>query len=349
LTHTIAEVEVNKNRKTLALHASSLCSVSAMIVFFVLACALSVVAQDWRVVRRAAATGANRDFNTVHFANDEHGWVAGDRGVIFHTRDGGTTWTPQTSGVTGDINDIYFRNEEDGFFLVGNRIFATTTGGAVWRERAVFVPGGFGGATPELYSITFANNRRGWIVGSVVRRDTVIDSLILSTSDGGQTWTRQTAPVREELIDLDFAGDERGWVVGSRGTILHTRDGGRSWATQGSGTNATLYGIEFRGRRNGWAVGERGTILRTENGGERWTSVPAPIPSRAPTLLSVRFATDNDGIIVGRGGLILRSNDGGRSWARQETQTTNHIYALAVEGRDFWAVGGAGIVLQYER
>ena len=255
---------VTVNRKPLTPLACSLCFTSAIIAISVLACALPVAAQDWRVVRRAAATGANRDFNTVHFANDEHGWVAGDRGVIFQTRDGGTTWTPQSSGVTGDINDIYFRNEEDGFFLVGNRIFATTTGGAVWRERAIFAPGDFDGATPELYSITFANNRRGWIVGSVVRREQVVDSLILSTSDGGQTWRRQTAPIREELIDLDFAGDERGWVVGSRGTILHTRDGGRSWV-------------------------------------------------------------------------------------RQESRTTNHLYALAVEGRDFWAVGGGGIVLQYER
>ena len=340
---------MNENRKLLALCVSSPCAVSAMIAFFVLACALPVVAQDWRVVRRAVATGANRDFNTVHFVDDAHGWVAGDRGIILHTRDGGATWTPQTSGVTGDINDIYFRNEEDGFFLVGNRIFATATGGAMWRERARFAPTDFGGATPELYSITFANNRRGWIVGSVVRREQVVDSLILSTSDGGQTWTRQTTSVREELIDLDFAGDERGWVVGSRGTILHTRDGGRSWATQHAGTNATLYGVEFRGRRDGWAVGERGTILRTENGGERWISVLAPVLARAPTLLSVRFSNDDDGIIIGRGGLILRSNDGGRTWTRQESRTTNHLYALAVEGRDFWAVGGGGIVLRYER
>ncbi len=294
----------------------------------------------------------NRDLNAVHFVDGDNGWAAGDRGMVLHTNDGGATWTTQITTINQNINDIYFRNEREGFFLAGNRLYTTTTGGVAWREARRFSATDFDGAMPELYSIVFAG-RKGWIVGSVARREMVVDSLVLCTDDGGQTWTRQLAPVRDELIDLDFVSDERGWIVGAGGTVLHTRDGGRTWTAQRSGTNATLYSVEFRGRRDGWAVGERGAILRTTNGGERWSAVATMLPgmpNRTTTLLGVKFTSDDEGFIVGRGGLILRSGDSGQTWIRQESRTSNHLYALATEGRkNGWAVGGGGIVLQYRR
>lgn len=319
---------------------------SAILVLIVLVASASASAQGWVATRRGSA---NRDFNSVHFVNSERGWVAGDRGAILRTDDGGRTWTSQNSTVNQNINDIYFRNGTDGFFLAGSRLFSTTTGGTVWSEARRFSPADFDSATPELYSIVFANNRKGWIVGSVSRRDTVVDSLVLHTEDGGATWIQQRPPVRDELIDLDFVSDERGFVVGARGTILHTRDGGRTWMVQLSGTTATLYGVDFRGGRSGWAVGERATVLRTIDGGEHWSAINAMPQSRGVTLLSVKFTNNNDGFIVGRGGLVLRSGDGGRTWVRQESGTTEHLYALAIEGRNNWAVGGGSMVIQYRR
>jgi photosystem II stability/assembly factor-like uncharacterized protein len=63
----------------------------------------------------------------------------------------------------------------------------------------------------------------------------------------------------------------------------------------------------------------------------------------------VQFASEDEGWIVGRGGTILRSGDGGRTWVRQESRTKQHLYALFVDKKSGWAVGGDGIVLQYER
>jgi photosystem II stability/assembly factor-like uncharacterized protein len=299
----------------------------------------------WTGTRHGAA---GKDLNTVYFSDSKRGWMAGDGGLVFRTEDGGRSWVQQSVGTNEQINDLYFRDKEDGYLIAGSAILITADGGRTWREARRFRPSDFGGGVPELYSVRFASKKKGWIVGSVSRREVVTDSLVLFTDDAGATWRTQLVPSRDELIHLDFAGDRHGWIVGDKGTILATPDGGANWSRQRTGTNATLYHVDFDGDERGWAVGERGTILRTVNGGETWTSVSVPGVQRT-TLLSVRFADDEQGWIVGRGGVILRTDDGGRTWVRQESGTKQNLYALFVNKKQNWVVGGDGMVLRYER
>jgi photosystem II stability/assembly factor-like uncharacterized protein len=302
--------------------------------------------EGWTGTRHGAA---GRDLNAVYFTDGKRGWMAGDGGLIYHTEDGGRTWVRQSVGTNDQINDLFFHNKEDGYFVAGNAIHVTDDAGRTWREARRFSPADFGGAMPELYSVRFASKKKGWIVGSVSRRDVVTDSLVLHTDDAGATWRAQLVPSRDELINLDFADDKRGWIVGDKGTILATTDGGLNWSRQPTATNATLYHVHFADDERGWAVGERATILRTMNGGETWTTAVVPgLPSRT-TFLSVGFAGKEQGWIVGRGGRILRTDDGGRTWAQQESGTKQHLYALFVGKKQSWAVGGDGMVLQYER
>ncbi|HEX8336773.1 MAG TPA: YCF48-related protein [Pyrinomonadaceae bacterium] len=286
-----------------------------------------------------------RDLNAVYFLDSKRGWVVGDGGVVLRTRDGGRTWARQTVETKESFNDVYFRNEEDGYLLAASQIFTTDDGGETWRPAARFYAQTFGGE-PELYSVRFTSKKRGWVVGSLSRGENVIDSLVLSTDNGGASWQRQRVPVRDELIHLDFDGDRRGWVVGSGGRVLHTRNGGETWDIQHTSTTAALYHVDFQGDERGWAVGERGTILRTEDGGRTWRAVP---PRVRTTLLSVKFVNKEEGWVVGRGGVILRTDDGGATWKQQESNTRQHLYALFFDKKVGFAVGGDGLVLRYER
>ncbi len=296
----------------------------------------------WLSARSSAVT---KDLNAVYFTDAKRGWAAGDDGAIIKTEDGGVSWTQQKIATTDAINDIYFRNKEDGLLLSASRIWRTENGGATWRESTNFSSSDFGGV-PELYSLFFVNKKRGWIVGSVSRGENVVDGLVLATDDGGATWRRQQTPTRTELIDVDFDDERRGWIVGANGKILFTNDGGATWKAQRSNTTAALYNVEFRNERVGWAVGEGGMILRTTDGGTSWLAVRAPVRS---TLLSVRFVNENEGYIIGRGGVILRSEDGGNTWTRMNSGTKEHFYALTFNGKRGWAVGGKGVIAQYER
>lgn len=287
-----------------------------------------------------------KDLIAVYFVDSKRGWAGGDGGFILHTEDGGRIWAQQRIATTENINDIYFRNREDGYLLAGNRIFVTDDSGQTWREGARFQPATFAGAEPELYSVRFTSKKKGWAIGSVSRRDRVVDSLVLHTSDGGISWQRQRVPTKDEVIHLDFAGDKHGWIVGASGVVLRTTDGGETWTKQTSNTTATLYHIDFRNERLGWAVGSGGTIISTADGGETWRAVASPVRA---TLLNVAFINEDDGWAVGRGGVILRSGDGGRTWVRQESGTKSNLYGLFVDSKRGWVVGGDGYILQYER
>jgi photosystem II stability/assembly factor-like uncharacterized protein len=289
-------------------------------------------------------TGGN-DLNTVYFLDSRRGWVGGDGGFLSSTDDGGQSWVRQTVGTNAAINDVYFRDKEAGFLLAGNSIFITRDNGTHWTQSRVFLPEEFEGADVELYSVRFSSKKKGWVVGSISKHERVVDSILVYTEDGGETWQRQRAPSRLELIHVDFVSDKRGWIVGDGGTILFTRDGGASWTKQNVGTAVTLYHIDFRNDKKGWAVGERGTLLRTTDGGETWSVVPTNVNV---TLLSVQFLSDDEGWAIGRGGTILRSNDEGKSWARQESTTKQNLYSIYFNKKIGWVVGAAGMVLRYD-
>jgi len=310
---------------------------------FLLAFTTPIKSQQGWVATRIAP--ADQDLNAVYFLDDKRGWVGGDNGFLSHTEDGGHSWARQSVQTTAAINDIYFRDKEAGFLIAGNAIFATRDNGLRWSEVRRFLPSEFDGADIELYSVRFSSKKKGWVVGSVSKRERVIDSILLYTDDAGETWQRQRAPSRLELIHIDFANDKRGWIAGANGTILNTVDGGASWTKQETGTTATIFHIDFRNDKRGLAVGERGTILRTMDSGATWTPV---VVSARSTLLNVQYVNEDRCWAVGRSGTILRSDDGGLTWIEQASGTKQNLYSLYLVKKIGWAVGGGGMVLRYE-
>lgn len=295
-------------------------------------------------------SGSPSDLVAVYFTSAERGFIAGDKGYFAQTTNGGKTWTKQFIYTEEDINEIYFRNENNGYVVAGKKMFLTDDAGRSWREIKIYDPKNFRNATPEFLSVRFADKKRGLIVGSLINKDDeVVDSLVLRTDDGGETWARIIVPSKLELIHLDFVNSSRGWIVGDKGLILTTQDGGINWRKQDSGTDKTLYNVDFRDSQEGYAVGGNrgiGVILRTGNGGETWETVKTNF---SKTFLRVDFADDKNGWIVGYGGTILRSNDKGKTWIKQESGTKENLYGLYMFKKYGYAVGAKGAVVQYQK
>lgn len=314
-------------------------TIAALLVFVLAAAVRSQ--QGWVATQVAPP---DQDLNTVFFLDDKRGWVGGDKGFLSRTEDGGQSWVKQVVQTDAPINDIYFRDKEAGFLISGNAIFATRDNGMRWTEVRRFLPREFDGADVELYSVRFSSKKKGWVVGSVSKNERVVDSILLYTNNGGETWLRQRAPSRLELIHIDFANDKRGWISGAEGTILATIDGGESWTKQEAGTKATIFHLDFRNEKRGLAVGERGTLLRTSDGGVTWT--PVTVKTRS-SLLNVQFVNDDNGWVVGRSGTVLRTDDAGLTWIEQESGTKQNLYGLYFAKKVGWAVGGDGMLLRY--
>lgn len=313
-------------------------------VFGVLVLIQSAIAQTgWETVR----LGGSGDLVSVYFTSTEKGWVGGDNGYLAFTSDAGRNWNRHPLNTTESVNEIYFRNDEDGYALVGHRIYITKNGGKTWRENVVVSAKNYRGLTPEFLSIRFTDKRRGWIVGSLSnQRDEVVDSLILKTTDGGETWTRIPISYKEELYHLDFVNNDDGWIVGDKGLVLYTNDGGISWGRQPTGTTLSLFNIDFRDKENGIIVGSSGLILRTDNGGNNWERIRT---AENRSLLRVNFLDDKSAWVVGAGGTILRTDDKGKTWIKQDSRTKESLYGLFIDKKGGWAVGKKGLVLRYAK
>jgi photosystem II stability/assembly factor-like uncharacterized protein len=314
-----------------------------------IACAMLLSVQiypaqtGWSVNRTKAAG----DLVAVHFTSSENGFVAGDKGYLAFTKDGGRNWTQHDLQTDENINEIYFRNDSNGYLVAGKKMFITRDGGRSWQETKIYKTSDFKGLTPEFLSIRFPDKKLGFVVGSLLNKaDEVVDSLVMRTNDGGETWSRVAVAAKAELYHLDFVNGSDGWIVGDKGIILTTIDGGFTWIKQKSGSDKPLYNVDFRDKSEGYAVGGKGTVLRTEDGGELWETVKTNFPA---TFLRVDFADDKNGWIVGYSGTILRSSDKGKSWVKQASYTKENLYGLFITKKFGWAVGASGAVLKYQK
>ncbi len=304
---------------------------------------ISAGQSNWSV-NRANGSG---DLVAVYFTSADDGWIAGDDGYLAWTNDGGRNWTKQDIGTTETINEIYFRNDENGYLVAGKKMFITGDGGRNWRETQIYRTGEFGKNSPEFLSIRFSDKKRGIVIGSVLnQQQKVVDSLVMRTEDGGESWRRVLVPSKKELYHLDFVGSSRCWIVGDEGLVLFSSNGGASFGIQKSGVVLDLYNVDFRDENEGYIVGSQGTVLRTDDGGGNWETVKTTFKV---TFMRVDFADDKNGVIVGYDGTILRSSDKGRTWTRQNSGTKERLYGLFFAKKYGWAVGANGVVLQTQK
>ncbi len=183
------------------------------------------------------------------FADAERGWVFGETGVVFATRDGGAHWMRQASPTKHLLLGGAFIDYAHGWLVgAGATILQTKDGGMTWQTGLVR-----DGDGARFTATSFAGNRLGWAVGLAGR--------VFTTSDGGLNWFEQKSNVEVDLLDVKFVNAAEGWAAGGEGILLHTTDGGRHWTTESGGTSHILQRLFFVDPNHGWAVGFGGTIL----------------------------------------------------------------------------------------
>ena len=73
---------------------------------------------------------------SVFLTDATTGIAVGNTGTILRTTDGGTTWTPQTSGTTNNLTCVYFSDVNNGTIVGDNgTIIKTTDGGTTWTTQ----------------------------------------------------------------------------------------------------------------------------------------------------------------------------------------------------------------------
>lgn len=284
------------------------------------------------------------DITAVSAPDENNVWIAGAYGIVYHSSDGGATWSAQTSGVTTMLCDIAFINDRTGWIAgAQGAVLATTDGGATWTRHDT-------GVTQHLLSLSFVDAQFGWAVGEF--------STILHTQDGGRTWRLQQEQSDRIYNRVFFVDRSRGWIVGEAGTILHTDDGGVTWQQQMPDffkresledeydrPRPTLFGLCFRDAEHGWLCGMDSIVMHTSNGGATWDVLPT---KRGEPIYTV-LIKGGRGWIVGNKGSYLVSRDSGATWQVQEETIRSKIRFSDLDfssDRTGWIVGDGGLIVK---
>jgi photosystem II stability/assembly factor-like uncharacterized protein len=190
---------------------------------------------------------------SVYFVDRLNGWLVSNAGTFTYstgpgswvmlllwggvskTTDGGNTWqsmNPIQENVVGpfsNFKDVFFTDINTGW-IVGNggQIYKTTNSGANWLKQDSTT-------SATLTRVLFPGSQHGVVLG---RDDQTYQLFLLSTNDGGTTWTRSNLATLSStdysitVTDMGFVTDQRGWVSLGK-CVLGTVNGGTSWAVTG--------------------------------------------------------------------------------------------------------------------
>lgn len=157
-------------------------------------------------------------FSFISFVNSDIGFVVGDY-ETFKTTNGGETWLPYPSIITGQTNAIKFINERVGYAAGSDiygqsKILKTEDGGGSWS--VINSTGNTG-----LHDITYFGENFVWIVGA--------DNILFSY-DAGKTWIRQIYFPYKYLFDAECIDSLKCFILGDK-TLYKTTTGGLSAPT----------------------------------------------------------------------------------------------------------------------
>jgi photosystem II stability/assembly factor-like uncharacterized protein len=250
--------------------------------------------------------------------------------------------------------------------VVGERgvVIVSDDDGAQWRQVPVPV-------SVTLTAVRFVDATHGFAVGH--------GGAVLSTADGGSTWTqrldgRQAAQLAllaaraggdprvlrqaERLVtdgpdkpffDLHFHDRDHGLVVGAYNLAFSTADGGRSWQCVSASIDnpGGLHLYAIRARADVMVIaGEQGLVLRSDDRGRSFRRLALPYKGSFFTA----EVSDDGGqrlLLAGLRGNVWRCTDGGTDWtlAPLPAQAQASVTGSALAGRQATSDRASDIVL----
>ena len=249
-------------------------------------------------------SNTTKNLSSVCFVNHNLGFVVGQDGIILKTTDGGVTWISQVYLPAEWWSGVYFINENIGyvFSYFSGKIIKTTDGGTTWAIS-------FNSTTTYYYfhSLWFTDINHGFAVGK--------DGVIMSTSNGGSSWTPKVSGTTVELYDITFTNSQHGFIVGDNNTLLTTTDGGLTWNTSSPYNQPlTLHNIAFVNENVGYIGGMFYLVLKTTDGGITWTKQSGWYDKSYMGELGMSFIDTNTGYFCGTYAFISKTSDGGINW-----------------------------------
>lgn len=265
-------------------------------------------------------SGVTARLRGVSAVSERVAWASGSGATVLRTTDGGATWNKlNVTSEALDFRDIDAIDEQTAYILsIGNgpasRIYKTTDAGATWTMQLK-------NDDPKAFldAMSFWDANHGIVFGDSVDGQ----FYILTTENGGRTWTRvPTADLPRALenegafaasgTNIAVFGKTYAWIgtgAATKARVLRTTDAGRTWQVAdtplAAGPSTGIFSITFRDATHGVIVGGDyrkeqeavDNLALTSNGGVTWKlvkglsgfrSVVAYVPGmKTPALVAV--------------------------------------------------------------
>jgi photosystem II stability/assembly factor-like uncharacterized protein len=265
-------------------------------------------------------TGVTQRLRGVSAVSERVAWASGAGSTVLRTTDGGQRWQKlNVTTETLDFRDIDAVDAQIAYVMsIGNgpdsRIYKTTDAGNTWNLQ-------FRNDDPKAFldAMSFWDANHGIAFGDSVDKQ----FYILTTSDGGRTWSRVSttdlppAQGNEGAFaasgtNIAVFGKTHAWIgtgAATKSRVLRTSDGGRTWQVAdtplASGPSSGIFSIAFRDPKHGVIAGGDyrkeqeavDNLAVTSDGGITWTlvqglsgfrSVVAYVPgTKTPTLIAL--------------------------------------------------------------
>jgi photosystem II stability/assembly factor-like uncharacterized protein len=223
-------------------------------------------------------------------------WISANRDPdpskrVFHTTDGGGTWTRQDPVSIHGIRYLKMLDSQHGF-LGGSYGTGEVTfnGGATWTPVS---------PTMDIMGVSFppGDQMHGYALTWA--------STVMETFDGGRTWQQMYDDPGTQVWGIAMTSHDSGWIVGDAGgfhdCVIRRYNGNSPWTYPGKwelyhlATRHPLWAVEAVDDYEAWTVGDGGTIAHlfgyprytSRMGyiapGWNWISIPAvPAESADP-------------------------------------------------------------------
>ncbi|MFD0549125.1 WD40/YVTN/BNR-like repeat-containing protein [Streptomyces rectiviolaceus] len=315
-------------------------------------------------------SGTDARFRGLAAVSRSTAWVAGAKGTVLRTSDGGRSWRNVSPPAAAELEfrDIEAFDDRRAVVLAigegeASRVFRTSDGGATWTES-------FRNTDPKAFydCMTFFDRSHGLAMSDPVDGK----YRILSTADGGRSWKvlpNDGMPAAQEGESgfaasgqcLVSSGSRDVWLAtggAARGRVLHSADRGRTWTATDAPIPAGdpargVFGLAFRDRTHGIAVGgdyradqpSPKAAATTGDGGRTWTTAAEPPPAYRSGVAWLP-GSRRGALAVGPTGTDVTS-DGGRSWRTVDAGSYDTVDCT--RDRSCWASGEKGRIARWER
>jgi photosystem II stability/assembly factor-like uncharacterized protein len=196
---------------------------------------------------------------------------------------------------------VSFLDDTTAVAVSSTQLFKTVNAGRDWEE----IPAGAG--LTSMRRIAYATPELGVIAADNPPR-------ILSTSDGGSSWT-EVEQLDHDARDVGFFGTDLGLLMTHTREFYASGDAGKSWSLLSPGDGSREFrAAEFVDGSSYLAVGQNGVIERTDDRGRTWNELST---GHRKHFIDIAFPSSRSGVALAAESddpRLFRSTDGGVTW-----------------------------------